>query len=54
MDVIKEGDIVRHTKYAQPLEVVKTWPAIRQAEVKPAKGPNEQHDYGNLSPYRKE
>lgn len=53
----KEGDVVRHTKYAQPLEVVKVVPIIRQAETVPLDTPGERpkrYSFGELKPYIKE
>ncbi len=51
------GDIVREKKYAQPLEVTRTWPDWRQAEVVPQAEPTKKKRYlrfEEIEPYKKE
>lgn len=51
------GDIVREKKYAQPLEVVRTWPEWQQAEVVPQErpaAPKRILRFEELQPYKKE
>jgi hypothetical protein len=53
----KVGDIVREKKYAQPLEVTRVLPPLRQVETAPQtnpNGPKTWHDYDNVIPYKKE
>lgn len=56
----KEGDIVRERKYAQPMEVTKTLPPIRQAECQPLnpkmkpEGPKKWVEFSELVPHKKE
>lgn len=56
----KEGDIVRERKYAQPMEVTKVLPPIRQAEVQPLnpkmkpEGPKKWVEFSELVPHKKE
>ncbi len=51
------GDIVREKKYAQPLEVTRTWPDWRQVEVVPQEKPTAPKrvlKFDEVQPYKKE
>lgn len=53
----KQGDIVREKKYAQPLEVTKTWPEYHQVEVVPVDDPSRPKRYlhnEEIQPYKEE
>lgn len=53
----EQGDIVREKKYAQPLEVTRTWPDYKQVEVVPVTRPDAPKRtlrFDEVEPYKPE